>query len=364
MTIAQVEDALRFVPADSRDTWIRVGMAVKDALGNVGFSLWDSWSKGSDNYDRAVMRTQWRSFRCKHGGVTAATLAFEARARGWQGQADAVQVATMPSPVRIVRSAGAEVAAERARKLLAEASYEEHPYLASKGFGDARGLVHGSKLLVPVNDAKDKLMSLQCISATGQKRFLARGRVSGGRYHLGPRANVKRRWFVEGYATGLTMLAAVRKLRLQDSVIVCFSAHGMQQLARAWRGNSFVIADHDEAGLKAARGSKCNWWAPHIEGQDANDFALAEGYDALAQVVRRLISSRGGHATTARLPKMESAYRWSSSDSAQDEDERKERLATRHAAARVVKQSSESARVVVNFDAVQMPISERAYRSG
>ncbi|MFV1976004.1 MAG: PriCT-2 domain-containing protein [Candidatus Scalindua sp.] len=33
--------ALRYIPADERETWVRVGMVLKSELGDSGYSLWD-----------------------------------------------------------------------------------------------------------------------------------------------------------------------------------------------------------------------------------------------------------------------------------------------------------------------------------
>lgn len=63
---AWLEQALQVIDsgAVSYDEWIGIGMALKSALGDGGFSLWDYWSsKGGERYPGATkLGTHWRSF--------------------------------------------------------------------------------------------------------------------------------------------------------------------------------------------------------------------------------------------------------------------------------------------------------------
>jgi hypothetical protein len=78
----RIADALRCIPADDRDIWLQVGMALKDELGDRGRPLWDAWSATcADKFkDRHQERT-WRSFR--RNGITIATLFHYAKLHGW-----------------------------------------------------------------------------------------------------------------------------------------------------------------------------------------------------------------------------------------------------------------------------------------
>ena len=73
------------VVADSRVDLVqsKIGMAVKAALGDAGFELWDAWSSTGTKYDASEMRSQWRSFQAE-GGITAGTLFHFAKQHGWQ----------------------------------------------------------------------------------------------------------------------------------------------------------------------------------------------------------------------------------------------------------------------------------------
>jgi len=79
--VQHIRAALNAIPADDRDLWLRIGMAVKAGLGDEGFALWDAWSRQSPRYDEADARRTWRSIKPGRG-VTLATLFFEAKRRG------------------------------------------------------------------------------------------------------------------------------------------------------------------------------------------------------------------------------------------------------------------------------------------
>jgi hypothetical protein len=79
---ARIHAALRCVPADDRDRWLRIGMAIKAALGEDGFELWDAWSRSSDRYHATDARTVWHSIR-PDGGIGLGTLFFEAAKHGY-----------------------------------------------------------------------------------------------------------------------------------------------------------------------------------------------------------------------------------------------------------------------------------------
>ncbi len=80
---AMLADALRHIPPEEYHTWVQVGMALKAALGEDGFAMWDEWSSASPKYDTAQMPTKWRSFQAE-GGITAGTLFHFAKEHGWQ----------------------------------------------------------------------------------------------------------------------------------------------------------------------------------------------------------------------------------------------------------------------------------------
>jgi hypothetical protein len=78
----RIADALRAIPADDRDIWLQVGMALKAELGDGGRPIWDNWSATCPKKfkDRDQDKT-WRSFR--RNGIGIGTLFFHAQQHGW-----------------------------------------------------------------------------------------------------------------------------------------------------------------------------------------------------------------------------------------------------------------------------------------
>lgn len=71
-----VPKILSYVPNNGieYDDWLKVGMAIKDELGDGGFSLWDSWSSQSSKYDPVVMKSKWESFKGQGVGFGSVVL--------------------------------------------------------------------------------------------------------------------------------------------------------------------------------------------------------------------------------------------------------------------------------------------------
>jgi Primase C terminal 2 (PriCT-2) len=62
-----VQAALSYIPADDRNTWLRMGMAVKSELGDGGFDLWDEWNRTADNYDPKAARNHLALHHARRG---------------------------------------------------------------------------------------------------------------------------------------------------------------------------------------------------------------------------------------------------------------------------------------------------------
>ena len=81
---AAIKSALEFIDAGcDNDTWITTAFAIKHALGDAGFTLFDEWSKTSDKYNPREMKTRWASIG-RREGITVGTLFFRAQEGGWQ----------------------------------------------------------------------------------------------------------------------------------------------------------------------------------------------------------------------------------------------------------------------------------------
>lgn len=78
--IEDVRCALEKIPADERNVWLTVGMALHSFMSNEeGKALWDRWSKTAPGkFDQAEQDRTWRSFKST-GGVTKGTLFYYAK---------------------------------------------------------------------------------------------------------------------------------------------------------------------------------------------------------------------------------------------------------------------------------------------
>ena len=82
--VERIRDALRAIPSDDYDTWLKCGMAIKSELGDAGFSLFHEWSQTSIKFGDKECRLKWASIK-PTGGVTIATLFALAGERGRRG---------------------------------------------------------------------------------------------------------------------------------------------------------------------------------------------------------------------------------------------------------------------------------------
>ena len=83
-----VTEALGFIAnADlDYDSWVRIGMAIKGALGDEGWPLFEGWSAASGKNDVKTTAKSWRSFAPQRIG--AGTLYKLALDNGWQPEPD------------------------------------------------------------------------------------------------------------------------------------------------------------------------------------------------------------------------------------------------------------------------------------
>ncbi|MCB1659840.1 MAG: PriCT-2 domain-containing protein, partial [Pseudomonadales bacterium] len=73
--------ALTYIDAHNRDTWLKVGNALKTEFGSSGFDIWDDWSKTADNYDAKAVKSVWRSLTV--GKVNIGTVIYLAKQNGF-----------------------------------------------------------------------------------------------------------------------------------------------------------------------------------------------------------------------------------------------------------------------------------------
>jgi len=88
--VEEIRSALLVIPADDRDEWLYIGMALHSAIPEIGdasaFSLWSEWSKKSGKYDPADQGRVWSSFD-DGGGVSLSTLFAIAKKYGFNPSA-------------------------------------------------------------------------------------------------------------------------------------------------------------------------------------------------------------------------------------------------------------------------------------
>lgn len=184
--------------------------------------------------------------------------------------------------------------AVKAEALIREAMTRSHPYLERKGFPDRKGLVHEERLVIPMRDATDyaRVLSVQLIAANGEKRFLPGSRTKGAIYRLGTKAGQARRVVLcEGYATGLSIEAALQRLPGPNAVIVCFSAMNLQHVATRFP-SAVVAADNDMSatGEEAAKSTGLKWTMPYEVGTDWNDVHRNLGLHVVVERMRELLA--------------------------------------------------------------------------
>lgn len=196
-----------------------------------------------------------------------------------------------------------EEVAKRALMALKAAKLSEHPYLTVKGFPEEKGLVLEDRLLIPMrNVVTNKIQGYQTIrwmpeELKYEKKMITGMRARNAVLFMGDR-NSGEAWLVEGYATGLSLKKALRSVGMTASVVVCFSASNLVQVADQIPGRRFVFADNDESktGEKAAVQTGLPWTMADEVGWDANDLHLKKG---LFSVVKKVMDCRTKEAATS-----------------------------------------------------------------
>jgi putative DNA primase/helicase len=268
--IERIRNALHFITPEDRDTWWKMGMAIKSELDDSGFDLWNDWSKPAESYKQNDARDVWRSIK-PIGGVTIGTLFHEAKTCGWRDDSGYQR----PSPEALAErqrvSAGladkdqANILLERqetsvkAETILKEAVpvAADHPYLVRKripaveslyeidasaaasilGYSpqSSGNLLTGRLLVVPVKQ-EGKLSTLELIDSDGRKTALrGRGTKTAGYWLTDP--------MIGGDGKGKTLLigegvATVLSARQATGfpAIAALSSSNLSLVAKATRG--------------------------------------------------------------------------------------------------------------------------------
>jgi phage/plasmid primase-like uncharacterized protein len=188
-----------------------------------------------------------------------------------------------------------EQASLQADITLRSATLDNHAYLEIKGFPETRGLVLDDKLLIPMrNVVTNKLQGYQSIwwdmsERKYQKKMLHGMRAKNAVLFLGSR-DLPECWFVEGFATGLSVRDALRSVGLPASVVVCFSASNLVAVADQIKGKRYIFADNDESktGEKTAMQTGLPWTMADTVGWDANDLHRKDSLFAVVEKIMQL----------------------------------------------------------------------------
>ena len=135
-----------------------------------------------------------------------------------------------------------------------------------------------------------QILSAQLIAENGDKKFLPGGRAKGAVFRLGmPKAS--RPVLCEGFATGLSIDAALKRLPGEHAVIVCFSAKNLELVAQDYR-NAVVAGDNDMSatGEETAKRTGLKWTMPYEIGADWNDLHRNIGLHAVVERMRELLA--------------------------------------------------------------------------
>jgi putative DNA primase/helicase len=167
-----------------------------------------------------------------------------------------------------------------------------HPYLKRKGFEEEPGNVYVKEtrgyLIIPMRIGS-QLVGAQVISEDGEKKFLYGQRTKGAEFvfdNKGPHI------LTEGYATALSVRAAMKALKMRYTIHVCFSAQNLLNISQSL-ADCFIVADNDESqtGERMAKKSGKPFWMPPTVGQDFNDMHQAVGLFKASQELGKALRS-------------------------------------------------------------------------
>jgi len=342
----RISEALQFIDASDRETWLRMGMAIKSELADTGFDLWEAWSLQAESFNTKDARDVWKSIRAG-GKVTIGTLFYEAKANGWRDDG----MHQKPTPEELAERR--RIAAERAAKEEAEIAREradtskkaaailkaateakaDHPYLSRKRVSPVATLreidagaaaailgyppkscgdqLAGRLLVVPVKQG-DGISTLELIDESGRKAALAgRGSKVGGYWATErlPDGNGNGLTLLigEGVATGLSASEATG-----HPAIAALSSGNLPAVAKAMRERYpaaalLILADlvkatgePDPHAIEAARSVGGKLAIPDFgtdrdpDMTDMNDLFILGGAEAVAQAIANASAPASG----------------------------------------------------------------------
>lgn len=184
----------------------------------------------------------------------------------------------------------------KGQALIKTARADRHNYFDYKGLPNAQGLVDiDGNLLVPMRHIlSNRLQGVQVISWDGEamvyhKKMIYGMRAADAVFRLGHK-RASATILCEGYATGLSIELAARLVRIQASVVICFSAGNLERVAKHCP-RALVFADHDGSGRgeQAARATGLRWCMSDKVGNDANDDHEQFGLMAVSKKIHQAL---------------------------------------------------------------------------
>lgn len=326
---------------ESWEELVRVGTAVKDALGDNGREMFVDWAKQSSyGTDSGRHHNFSRNFdgydTSKSRAGTLIWLAND-RTGGAFSRENAKDRDWKPSAEYLAKQAERRAAIEENNRREAEAraaknadtvklvqtwfsdramkALPSHPYLKRKDISDIPPQLtyYNGRIQIPIHDKDGRIIAAQTISGNprgSEPEKMVHGLFAGGSFLIGDLAKAKDGVVMaEGFATAYSIHKATGL-----PVVMAVSSSNMANVAEVYKaklppGTPFVIApdnDKNRAGLKAAEK------AARVYGQDAvismpqfdpqtvqafqqrgqgtpsdyNDMALAVGYEAVRQNIQ------------------------------------------------------------------------------
>lgn len=330
----EVRNALTYLDPNDRETWWKVGAALKSEFDEGGRSLWEDWSRSYPKWNERESNAQWKSF--KYGHIHIGTLFHMAKANGFTFSQSyrapsAEEIAHREAEwavKREVQDAWDKVSRDHAARTAnlvwnntntrsADAGF---PYLRDKGITDPAVLANArinrfkdeDRLVIPMYDRPNHIVNRQAIDANGGKFFLPGGEV-GGTY--GKIAAPNSDWtggvyLAEGFATAASIHMATGK-----TVVIAFNAGNLPKVAAKMaqilpkNAPVYIAADNDasQTGIKKAAeaaqvlGNRAQVVMPEFTGDEIARFQQKHGQDSLPSDYNDLHELRGLDAVQSAL---------------------------------------------------------------
>ncbi len=256
--------ALAYIAPDERDTWVRMGMALKSEFGDAAYDAWEEWSSVASNFDVKACKASWKSFK-SGGKVGIGTLFSEAKPLGFVFDQSELEVSpeelAKRQRERKERDAKAEIERlERAKAASKRAGVQwriaardgDSPYLIRKKVDaeSCRYIADGG-LIVPFyryDFEPPSIVGKQAIFADGSKKNSGGMDKHGAACCLGNApVDGDDIGICEGYATGLSVrMATGRRFAVYMAIDAGNMPHAAQILRKKYPKSRIIFFADDD----------------------------------------------------------------------------------------------------------------------